>query len=203
MIRALLLLSLSACATTTVVSQRNEAIELPAAELCEHEVAEQECVRCHPDLVDGFKARGDWCAEHALPETQCLECHPGLTFVKLPALPADADLQHLSTMGEDVEALEPHVAPGKVTVFDFFATWCGPCRNVDAYLYKQLAERDDFAVRKLNVMSWDTPLAKRWMERVPMLPYVIVYGRDGKKVRAVTGLDLEALDQAVREGASR
>ena len=52
-------------------------------------------------------------------------------------------------------------------------------------------------------MSWDTPLAKRWMEQVPMLPYVIVYGRDGKKVRAVTGLDLEALDQAVREGAAR
>jgi hypothetical protein len=38
---------------------------------------------------------------------------------------------------------------------------------------------------------------------VPTLPYVIIYGRDGKVVRDISGLDLDALDAAVDEGAKR
>jgi thiol-disulfide isomerase/thioredoxin len=172
-------------------------------ELCEHKVPKENCVRCNPELIPKFKAANDWCGEHDVPESQCFICHPDLSFDPLPALPANADLQRLSEKGEDVPSLEAHLAPGKVTIFDFYADWCAPCRKVDAHVFALMGQRSDVALRKLNVVSWETPLAKRYLTKVPNLPYVRVFGRDGKPVRDISGFDLAALDAAIKEGASR
>jgi hypothetical protein len=39
--------------------------------------------------------------------------------------------------------------------------------------------------------------------QVPKLPYVVIYGKDGKHLRSIAGLDLGALDQAIQEGGGR
>ena len=164
---------------------------------CEHKVPAEVCTRCHPELVGKFKAAKDWCVEHEVPESQCYECHPDLTFDPLPPLPPNADLKELAKEGEDVPSLEAHVVPGKVTLFDFYAVWCAPCRKIDAHVFALLGKRSDLALRKLNVVSWDTPLAARYLKNIPDLPYVVVYGKNGKRVDAVAGFDLEALDRAI------
>jgi thiol-disulfide isomerase/thioredoxin len=175
----------------------------PNAELCEHRVPRETCTRCNPHLVEKFKAAKDWCGEHGVPESQCHTCHPDLSFDPLPALAEGADLRRLSEAGEDVPELGSHAVKGKVTVFDFYADWCGPCRSVDAHMYGVLNGRTDVAYRKLNVVSWDTPVAKRYLGGVPNLPFLIVYGKDGREVARVTGLDLDALDKAIADGGSR
>ncbi len=172
-----------------------------AVKLCEHRVPAEVCARCRPELAEKFKSVGDWCAEHDVPESQCLQCHPDLTFDPLPALVAGADLAVISKEGEDVAALEAHLATGKVTVFDFYADWCAPCREIDEHMIGVMNRRDDVAVRKLNVVSWESAIAKRYMRKVPKLPYLVVYGKDGKPVREIAGLDLKALDAAIEEGA--
>ena len=96
------------------------------------------------------------------------------TAEALPEAPAKAD----------VPSLESHAVRGKVTLFDFYAVWCGPCRKLDAHVFALLGQRTDVAVRKLNVVSWETPLAERYMRNVPNLPYVIVYGKSGARLRA-------------------
>lgn len=166
-------------------------------ERCEHKVPKEVCTRCNPHLVGKFKEVKDWCGEHGVPESQCFECHPDLTFEPLPALPEKADLAEISHAGEDVLNLESHAVKGKITVFDFYAVWCAPCRKIDAHLFALLGQRDDLALRKLNVVSWDTPLAKRYLNDVAGLPYVIVYGKSGKKVATVEGFNLKKLDQAI------
>lgn len=171
--------------------------------LCEHEVPEKVCTRHHPELAAEFKKVGDWCPEHDIPESQCLICHPDLTFEALPTLPPDADLTWLSREGEDVPSLDSQAVQGKVTIFDFYADWCAPCRKIDAHVYRLLQQRQDLALRKLNVVSWETPLAKRHLAQVPSLPYLVVYGSDGKLVRAIAGFDLAALDKAIAEGAAQ
>jgi thiol-disulfide isomerase/thioredoxin len=173
------------------------------ATFCDHRVPADVCTRHNPGLVAEFKKVGDWCPEHGVPESQCFECHPDLSFEPLPVVPAGADLSRLSVRGEDVPSLEAHAVAGKVTVFDFYADWCAPCRKIDAHVFALLQKRADLAVRKLNVVSWNSPLAKRYLARVDKLPYVVVYGRDGKLVRGITGLDLEALDRAIAEGGAR
>lgn len=44
----------------------------------EHAMPESVCVQCHPELADGFKAKGDWDEEHKLPKSQCFKCDPKL-----------------------------------------------------------------------------------------------------------------------------
>jgi len=111
--------------------------------------------------------------------------------------PPDLDVKWLSTNGGDVE-LSEHLAGGKVTVFDFYAPWCGPCREVDKEMLKLLKASPDLALRKLNVVEWDTPLVKHY--RMASLPYTVVYSKKGKLVRKITGLDLKRLNQAIEKG---
>jgi thiol-disulfide isomerase/thioredoxin len=197
----------AACATAPPVKHGTittmSAAKTADAERCQHKVPREVCTRCNPHLVAKFKAAKDWCVEHEVAESQCLECHPDLTFDPLPELPPGADLAELSKEGEDVPALDQHVVKGKVTLFDFYAVWCAGCRKIDAHVFGLLGRSNDLALRKLNVVSWETPLAARYLKDIPSLPYVIVYGKDGKRIAAVAGFDLGALDKAIEKGRSR
>jgi thiol-disulfide isomerase/thioredoxin len=168
---------------------------------CQHRVPEEVCVRCKPERAASFKQKGDWCPEHDVPESQCLECHPDLDFSPPSAPPQGADVVQLVSDGRDLPALEPHRVPNKITVFDFHAAWCPPCRKVDEHLYPTLAKRPDIAVRKIDVGSWDTPVAQRWLSEVPELPYLVIFDKQGRKVAAIAGAKLEEIDRALAEAS--
>lgn len=197
------------CATTksSTAESHGQLTELSRVDgpivLCDHKVPESVCTRHHPELAAQFKRAGDWCAPHEVPESQCLLCHPDLTFDPLPKLPDTADVVWLSEAGEDVPELAPHAVSGKVTVFDFYADWCAACRKVDGHIYGRLAKEDAaIAYRKINIVSWESPVAQRYLEQVPGLPLLMVFGPDGKLVKSLHGADLQALDAAIAEAQS-
>ncbi len=167
---------------------------------CKHDVPEEACVQCHPEHAAKFKARGDWCQEHEVPESQCLKCHPDIDFSPPKKPPERADIVEIAHEGETLPELESHRVPGKVTIFDFYAAWCPPCRKVDEHLYPILAQRSDIAIRKVNVSSWDTPIAERWLGDVAELPYLVIYAKNGRRIRAIAGAQLEEIDRAIAEG---
>lgn len=111
------------------------------------------------------------------------------------------DIRTLAENGADVPNLASHTVSGKVTVFDFGAIWCEPCRVLDEHMLEVVQKREDVAYRKLDVGDWDTPLAKRYLNGVPQLPYVIVYGKKGDVVGQIVGLDIQGLDAAIERGA--
>lgn len=210
-----LLLAASGCASppsstppTSSGTGHGQLTELSRVEgpivLCSHRVPGSVCTLHHPELVARFQRAGDWCAEHGVPESQCLECHPDLTFEPLPKLAPDADVRWLSETGTDVPDLAAHAVKGKVTVFDFYADWCAACRKVDGHVYARLAGGDaGLAYRKLNVVDWESPLAQRYLQDVPSLPLLVVYGPDGREVAKLHGAELDALDAAIRKAAGR
>ncbi|KYF83906.1 hypothetical protein BE18_03360, partial [Sorangium cellulosum] len=111
--------------------------------------------------------------------------------------PEGADARTISEGGADIPDLGAHVVPGKVTVIDFAASWCLPCRKLDAHMAKVLQARRDVAYRKLDIGDWGTPLAQRYLKHVSKLPYVIVYDATGAHLDAIAGLELDKLDAAI------
>jgi thiol-disulfide isomerase/thioredoxin len=117
--------------------------------------------------------------------------------------PEGADVQTIAKNGEDVPDLAAYLAAGKITVVDFSAIWCMPCRKIDEHMVKVFGSRSDVAYRKFDIGDWDTPLAKRYLKQVPQLPYVIVYGMDGREIDAISGVDAARLDAAIARGGAK
>ena len=89
-----------------------------------------------------------------------------------------ADVQVI-THGEEVE-LAPHAAPGKYTVFDFYAVWCPPCRVLGPALERLAAAHPDrLAIRKVDIVDWTMPVATQ--HGIEELPYLVLFDPQGRE----------------------
>jgi thiol:disulfide interchange protein len=91
------------------------------------------------------------------------------------------------TSGKRVD-LAKTMAPGKVTVVDFYGDWCGPCRVLETRLHHLMNGKSNLALRRIDIGKWDNDAAKQATDlRAAALPYIRVYDARGKFVKAVTG----------------
>jgi thiol-disulfide isomerase/thioredoxin len=118
------------------------------------------------------------------------------SYLPHPDYPPGADVAVLSRDGAAVGPLDRLRASGKYTVFDVYAEWCGPCRTVDEHLRGVVATRGDVAVRKLNLVDFESPLGRELGDRLQALPYVIVFTPAGRRVD-IAGADMQKLDKAL------
>src|SRR5262245_30196897 len=88
-------------------------------------------------------------------------------------LPGDVQF---ASKGEAFD-LKEHLAPGKYTIVDFYADWCPPCRALDPQLRKLASQRSDVAVRKVDIVDWDSAVVKQF--GVTALPHMQVYDPNG------------------------
>jgi thioredoxin 1 len=89
----------------------------------------------------------------------------------------------VSNGGEQVD-LSSLLAPGKITIVDFYADWCGPCRQISPHL-EQLARTDpDIALLKIDIVNWNTPVTRQF--GIESVPNVRVFGRTGAQVGNAT-----------------
>ncbi len=74
----------------------------------------------------------------------------------------------------DIKAL---LVPGKITMIDFYAPWCGPCRVLRPKLEKLARKYKDVYLRKVNIKNWKTPVVKQF--KIRSVPNVRIYDREG------------------------
>lgn len=113
-----------------------------------------------------------------------------------------------SWKGLDHEALDPTTAaltpvPGRITVFDLWADWCAPCRDLDARLVALARTHPQLAVRKLEVADSDSAAWQRYLAPGEFdLPHIKLYDANGTLVFERTAPPAE-LVRAVEEYLGR
>ncbi len=185
----------------------------------EFSVAGMSCADCAQSATKALKKiRGvrtitvDFASQHAVLEAtreitreQIEEALSTLGFEA--RFPGDTILQPLSEeekAGLDIAtasqgkafALADHLAAGKITIFDYYADWCGPCRLLTPKLERLLLKYDELALRTVDISSWESEAAQQ--ANLPGLPYVRIYGPQGKLLGSVQGNQILRVEEVIQ-----
>ena len=101
--------------------------------------------------------------------------------------------------GEQVD-INQHLALGNVTILDFYADWCGPCRRLSPSLEQMTTSDPEIALRKIDIVNWKTAVAQQF--NIRSIPQVNIYDRSGRLVGTVRGVDFETIKQYVAQAKS-
>ena len=82
--------------------------------------------------------------------------------------------------------LTDNLVAGKITVFDFYSKYCGPCMRLSPALDKLHTKRDDLAVVKVDIqrpsikggIDWKAPVIQQF--KIQSLPHLKIYDAKGK-----------------------
>jgi thioredoxin 1 len=93
--------------------------------------------------------------------------------------------------------INQHLALGNVTVVEFYADWCGPCRLLSPSLEQMASSDPEIALRKIDIVRWGTPVAQQF--NIHSVPQVNVYDRGGRLVGNVFGVDFDRVKAYVAQ----
>ncbi len=114
------------------------------------------------------------------------------------AVRARLDIRTVSR-GEPVR-IKQALAPGKLTIFDYYADWCGPCHLLSPKLERLVLRYDNVALRKVDIVDYESRAARQATRefRLPGLPFTRVFDERGRLLGEVQGNDIEAIETILR-----
>ena len=92
------------------------------------------------------------------------------------------------------------VTIGKITVVDFYADWCGPCRQIAPYLDALAKSDKDIVLKKVDILRWGSLRAKKY--NVQSVPNIRVFDRRGRLVAPPTS-SLADVQQNIEKAKNR
>jgi thiol-disulfide isomerase/thioredoxin len=108
----------------------------------------------------------------------------------------------VADLGKPGEAVDLVPVRGKVTIFDFWATWCEPCKVLEGVLVELArAHPDVVAIRRVDAADWDSPVVARYLTPKGLgLPHLKICDPAGRLLleRSSESGKLEELISSVR-----
>ena len=108
---------------------------------------------------------------------------PGETARGFEPLPPEdlAKLDIRTFDGREAVDEKSLASPGKTTLIDYYADWCGPCKVLELRLQHYMALHADISLRRVDIAKWDNAAARRVTRQgAASLPYVRVYDPTGR-----------------------
>ncbi len=105
--------------------------------------------------------------------------------------------------GERIDA-RAHLAPGKITVFDYYADWCGPCHLLTPKLERLVLKYENVALRKVDLADWESAAARQASSefQLPGLPFTRVFDDRGNLFGQVQGNFIGQIESIIRSNAN-
>ena len=116
------------------------------------------------------------------------------------ATPPANRLRMIRKNGARIE-LSELLAPNQITVVDFFADWCGPCRAISPHLAALASQDPDVVVCQVDMVKWDSPVARQY--DLHSVPNLRVYDRSGRMIGQPTSNFRAVLDAVARAKQAR
>jgi thioredoxin 1 len=118
---------------------------------------------------------------------------PGDTLSPSPTRSKPATIPASSSRRQGEGSIKPE--HGKITIVDFYADWCGPCRHISPILDKIAEGNSDIALQKINIDK-RRDLAQEY--NVTAIPRIIIYDKNGREVDTVVGANELRVRQAIK-----
>lgn len=96
--------------------------------------------------------------------------------------------------GEAVD-LQKYAVPGGVTLFDFTAEWCGPCKKLGPQLEKFVLQTENVYLRVIDIKSFGSPVAKQ--HKIQGIPAVWIYDPHLKLNKKIVGQKMAVIRDTV------
>lgn len=94
-----------------------------------------------------------------------------------------ANYKEVGTPGQRTDIIN-YIIKGKITIFDFYSPFCGPCRKIAPKLEALSKSREDIVVRKINInrssvhgIDWQSPVVKQY--KIKSVPSFRIYDKNG------------------------
>jgi len=101
--------------------------------------------------------------------------------------------------GGDKIDFKNHLTEGIITIFDFYADWCAPCKVFSPKVERLLLDYDNLALRIVDIVDWESALAKQLTKdyQLPALPFTLIFDDKGKVLGKVVGNDIEQVKEII------
>jgi thioredoxin 1 len=119
-------------------------------------------------------------------------------FATETAITETANTEAMSSETEPVQSraqfFDASIAENKLTVVDFYTTWCGPCKRMEPFIKEVKAENSD-----INVLQVDAEAYMEISQRYNLEGYpTLIFFKGGQVVdRALGYMDKEGIMQFV------
>ncbi|WFB35828.1 thioredoxin domain-containing protein [Kiritimatiellota bacterium B12222] len=95
--------------------------------------------------------------------------------------------------------IAPLIGNGKITIVDFYADWCGPCKQAEPHL-KKLAQDPNVTLIQIDIVRWGTPVTTQY--NLNSIPNMRVFDASGKQIGKETH-SVSAIRKYVKEAKKR